>query len=86
MRALLFAAFLSVSACATQPPDPLAFEAQQTTIPGMSSVHTDGPVGPAMIPPVTAICRDGWFSYSQQRRGTCSGHGGVREWGNRPPR
>lgn len=28
----------------------------------------------------TAICNDGWLSYSQHRRGTCSHHGGVREW------
>ncbi|MCX7357775.1 MAG: DUF3761 domain-containing protein [Alphaproteobacteria bacterium] len=34
--------------------------------------------------PVTAMCRDGWYSYSPQQRGTCAGHGGVREWVNRP--
>ena len=28
----------------------------------------------------TAICKDGTYSYSQSRRGTCSHHGGVREW------
>jgi hypothetical protein len=28
----------------------------------------------------TARCRDGSFSYSQNRRGTCSHHGGVAEW------
>jgi hypothetical protein len=28
----------------------------------------------------TAICRDGTFSFSQSRRGTCSWHGGVRKW------
>lgn len=28
----------------------------------------------------TAICRDGTYSYSQSRRGTCSHHGGVRRW------
>ena len=28
----------------------------------------------------TAICNDGTLSYSQHRRGTCSHHGGVREW------
>jgi len=28
----------------------------------------------------TAICRDGTYSYSQNRRGTCSGHGGVAQW------
>ena len=27
-----------------------------------------------------AICRDGTYSYSVNRRGTCSWHGGVRVW------
>lgn len=35
-------------------------------------------------PPVgaTAQCRDGTFSFSQSRRGTCSHHGGVARWLN----
>lgn len=28
----------------------------------------------------TAQCRDGSFSFSQSRRGTCSHHGGVATW------
>lgn len=28
----------------------------------------------------TAICRDGTYSYSQHRSGTCSHHGGVAQW------
>jgi uncharacterized protein YraI len=28
----------------------------------------------------TARCRDGSYSFSQSRRGTCSWHGGVDEW------
>lgn len=28
----------------------------------------------------TAECRDGTFSFSQSRRGTCSHHGGVKRW------
>jgi len=28
----------------------------------------------------SAICRDGTYSYSQSRRGTCSWHGGVSQW------
>lgn len=28
----------------------------------------------------SAQCRDGSYSYSQHRQGTCSGHGGVAEW------
>ena len=29
---------------------------------------------------VSAICHDGTLSYSRTRSGTCSHHGGVREW------
>lgn len=28
----------------------------------------------------TALCRDGTYSFSQSRRGTCSHHGGVAKW------
>jgi xanthosine utilization system XapX-like protein len=28
----------------------------------------------------TAICNDGTYSYSQHRSGTCSRHGGVKQW------
>jgi TolB-like protein len=28
----------------------------------------------------TAVCKDGTYSYSQNRRGTCSRHGGVARW------
>ena len=28
----------------------------------------------------TARCRDGSYSFSQSRRGTCSHHGGVAKW------
>jgi hypothetical protein len=28
----------------------------------------------------TAQCRDGSYSFSQHRSGTCSGHGGVAIW------
>lgn len=31
-------------------------------------------------PTVTAKCKDGTYSYSTHRRGTCSGHRGVRQW------
>lgn len=30
----------------------------------------------------SAICGDGTYSFSQNRRGTCSHHGGVSEWLN----
>jgi uncharacterized protein YgiM (DUF1202 family) len=28
----------------------------------------------------TALCRDGTYSFSRNRRGTCSHHGGVAQW------
>lgn len=28
----------------------------------------------------TALCRDGTYSFSRSRRGTCSHHGGVKIW------
>ena len=28
----------------------------------------------------TAVCRDGTYSYSRHRSGTCSHHGGVARW------
>jgi Protein of unknown function (DUF3761) len=27
-----------------------------------------------------AQCRDGSYSFSEHRSGTCSGHGGVKQW------
>jgi hypothetical protein len=33
-------------------------------------------------PGATAQCRDGTYSFSQSRRGTCSHHGGVAKWLN----
>ena len=34
---------------------------------------------------VTAICNDGTYNYSQSQRGTCSRHGGVKEWIHKSP-
>ncbi|GDY33351.1 DUF3761 domain-containing protein [Gandjariella thermophila] len=51
-----------------------------------SYVNSDGncvhrPVqAPAPPAGATARCRDGSYSFSQHRSGTCSGHGGVAEW------
>jgi hypothetical protein len=36
------------------------------------------PSGPP--PGATAICNDGTYSSSQHRQGTCSSHGGVRQF------
>jgi len=43
-----------------------------------SGVCVPDPVAaPAAPPRATAHCRDGTYSFSQHRSGTCSGHGGV---------
>jgi hypothetical protein len=46
------------------------------------------PVAPTLPsgPPsnVTAVCKDGTYSYSQHASGNCSGHGGVSYWVNHP--
>ena len=42
-------------------------------------VHT--PVHARTAPTgASAICNDGTYSFSQNHRGTCSHHGGVRSW------
>jgi len=38
--------------------------------------YTSPPAG------ATALCRDGTYSFSKNRRGTCSHHGGVAKWLN----
>lgn len=49
-------------------------------------INVDGnavprPVAALSVPVgATAKCRDGEYSFSQHRRGTCSGHGGVAVW------
>jgi hypothetical protein len=40
-----------------------------------------GPVKAATAPAgASARCRDGAYSFSQHRQGTCSHHGGVAQW------
>jgi hypothetical protein len=44
-----------------------------------NEVHSpvEAPSAPAGA---TAHCKDGTWSFSQHRQGTCSGHGGVAAW------
>lgn len=37
-------------------------------------------IAPSRPAGASALCRDGSYSFSQSRRGTCSHHGGVAEW------
>lgn len=43
-------------------------------VPALSHSQGTVPAG------ATARCRDGTYSFSQSRSGTCSRHGGVAEW------
>ncbi len=53
---------------------------------GRSYVNVDGVRVPSPVfsdkkpEGATARCRDGSYSFSQHRQGTCSHHGGVAEW------
>lgn len=65
---------------ATQPPAPTHQPA-----PAPKPTTVTPPPAPADPAGVTAQCNDGTYSYSKHRRGTCSHHGGVARWINRPP-
>lgn len=45
-----------------------------------TNTYTPQPVLPSHPSGATAICVDGTYSYSTNRRGTCSHHGGVAVW------
>ena len=43
-------------------------------------VHSPSCGNESEPPHYTATCRDGSISFSEHRRGTCSGHRGVARW------
>lgn len=46
-----------------------------------NTVHSPAYTNDSSIPQgASAQCGDGTYSFSQNRRGTCSHHGGVSEW------
>lgn len=48
-----------------------------------NTVHSPAYTSDGSVPSgATAQCRDGTYSFSQHRSGTCSGHGGVLKWLN----
>lgn len=66
------------SAPATTPgPCPTDYYRNSTGVCVHRPVKTQGSAVPAGA---TAQCRDGSYSFSQSRRGTCSHHGGVARW------
>ena len=69
----------------------LALTASLVGIPAFAGDHYTNAYGRTVHSPVpardgqaprgaTARCRDGDYSFSQHRRGTCSHHGGVAVW------
>jgi hypothetical protein len=45
------------------------------------TVHSPAHTSDGDAPPgATALCNDGTYSFSENRRGTCSHHGGVAKW------
>ena len=67
------------AAAAPPPQNDVACSADQYR--NVDGVCVNRPVA-APGPPqgATAKCKDGAYSFSQHRQGTCSGHGGVAEW------
>jgi hypothetical protein len=68
------------------PPPPPPTAAPQQNCPNGTYVNTAGNTvcspysAPSAPPGATAQCRDGTYSFSQSRSGTCSSHGGVAQW------
>lgn len=93
MKKLLTALFLTFVLAATayardaNPPKPIQADETQLVEHGHyqnaagndvhSPAHTKSGEAPAGA---SAQCRDGTYSFSQSRRGTCSRHGGVGSW------
>lgn len=61
---------------------PVATQApQQTQVPQTQVPQTQAPKATNSAPNgATAQCKDGSYSFSQNRKGTCSHHGGVASW------
>ena len=76
----------STSASATQTPPTQRPRLTLPPVSGKSYVNVDGVRVPSPVfsetrpTGSTARCRDGSYSFSQHRQGTCSHHGGVAEW------
>lgn len=47
----------------------------------VENIEVQSPTSYNAIPEgACAVCKDGSYSFSRHRRGTCSGHGGVYKW------
>ena len=87
LTALLFALALSIGPLWSQATQPQSTQQQSSQSADSGTKHhksrhraasteksATAPAG------ATAQCRDGSYSFSQHRRGTCSHHGGVAHW------
>ena len=64
---------------------PQVFDGTYGTRPASSPSSSGSSTSTSTSSDATAQCRDGSYSYSQHRSGTCSHHGGVARWINPPP-
>jgi hypothetical protein len=96
LAALLFAASLSgVAHAQLAPPDTAPVTAPKKAAPNEANLQTHGhyvnKAGQDVHSPAKSVdgkvpagasakCRDGTYSFSTSRRGTCSRHGGVANW------
>lgn len=91
VRLLMAAALLSAAAVCSTPA--FVTSAPVTTLAGCGTGYyqnSDGQCIPRPSPGqggdggaptgATAQCRDGNYSFSTHHSGTCSGHGGVKQW------
>lgn len=63
------------------PDEEIAADAPNGTYTNVDGNEVPSPyIAPSRPPGATALCRDGSYSFSQHRSGTCSRHGGVAEW------
>lgn len=77
---------IATSAASANRPETVQPRAVTRPASGRSYVNVDGVRVPSPVfsdtrpAGATARCRDGSYSFSQHRRGTCSHHGGVAVW------
>lgn len=80
----LFAAVVGLAALVSAPAS--ATPVLHTACPAVQYENVDNHCVPrpqqSVTPPdgATARCKDGTYSFSQHRSGTCSGHKGVAQW------